>query len=391
MMKHFLAFLALILTLASCTPSASTEGTEMTLKYATLLTLDEGDSCTIATVRNPWKKESELARYVIVPSAQPLPHNVPQGTLLHTPLRRNVVTSSVHLSLLADLKALDMVAGVTDRSYIVSRSISDSLKDRPAIADFGQSMQPDVERIRAARADAVWVSPFENAGHGAMDRLGVPLIECADYMEVSPLARAEWMRFYGRLVGRAAEADSLFEAVERDYLSCKDEAEKAFEDRHRPTVVSDLRSGNTWYQPSGASTMGIFIEDAGGHNLWAERKENGSLPLSIESVMAQGQRADIWLVKYGMANDLTYAQMQRDFGPYAQFSAWKQHCIYGCNTLKVPFYEDVPFHPERLLRNLASIFSGKTGKGATYYSPLKGGSINSDDGICMLLGVYFCK
>ena len=371
MMKHLLSFLIMLLTLASCAPSASTEGTEMTLKYATLLTLNEDDSCTIATVHNPWKKGSELARYVIVPSAQPLPHDVPQGTLLRTPLSRNVVTSSVHLSLLSDLKALGMVAGVTDRSYIVSHSISDSLKSHPDIADFGQSMQPDVERMRAARADAVWVSPFENAGNGAVDRLGVPLIECADYMEVSPLARAEWMRFYGRLVGRGAEADSLFKTVERDYLACKDEAKKAFEGRQRPTVVSDLRSGNTWYQPSGASTMGIFIEDAGGHNLWAERKENGSLPLSIESVMAQGKQADVWLVKYGLGTDLTYAQMQRDFEPYAQFSAWKQHRIYGCNSLRMPFYEDVPFHPERLLRNLAAIFSGKPAQGTTYYSPLK--------------------
>lgn len=371
MMKQLFVFLILLLTLEGCAPSVSIEGTEMTLKYATLLTLEQEDSCSIAAVRNPWKKGSELARYVLVPSDQPLPHDLPQGTLLRTPLRRNVITSSVHLSLLADLKAMGTVAGVTDRSYIVSRSISDSLKARPAIADFGQSMQPDVEHMRAKRAGAVWVSPFENAGHGVMDRLGVPLIECADYMEVSPLARAEWMRFYGRLVDRAAEADSLFEAVERDYLACKDEAEKAFEGRHRPTVVSDLRSGNTWYQPSGASTMGIFIEDAGGHNLWAERKENGSLPLSIESVMAQGQQADVWLVKYGLGSDLTYAQMQRDFEPYAQFSAWKQHHIYGCNTLSVPFYEDVPFHPERLLRNLSAIFSGKPVQGTTYYSPLK--------------------
>lgn len=360
-----------LLTLTSCVSTTATESTDASLKYATLLTLEQGDSCTIATVRNPWKKERDLARYVLVPSAQPLPHDLPQGTLLRIPLRCNVVTSSVHLALLSDLQALDFVTGVTDRSYIVSKSIQDSLQSHPAIVDLGQSMQPDVERMRQAGVNAIWVSPFENAGHGALDNLGLPLIECADYMEVSPLARAEWMRFYGRLVGRGEQADSLFQVVAHDYMACKDEVKKAFEGRQRPTVVSDLRSGNTWFQPSGSSTSGIFIEDAGGRNLWGDRKENGSLPLSIESVMAKGQAADVWLVKYGQAENLSYAQLQRDFGAYAQFSAWKQRHIYGCNTLQVSFYEDIPFHPERLLRNLAAIFLGQPVREPAYYTPLK--------------------
>lgn len=41
---------------------------------------------------------------------------------------------------------------------------------------------------------------FENSGgYGKLDKLHIPIIEAADYMESSPLGRAEWMKFYGML------------------------------------------------------------------------------------------------------------------------------------------------------------------------------------------------
>ena len=86
------------------------------------------------------------------------------------------------------------------------------------ITDCGNAMQPLQERIIALHADAVLVSPFENnGGYGSLEALGIPLIEAADYMEPTPLARAEWMRFYGLLFGCEHEADSLFLLVEQRY------------------------------------------------------------------------------------------------------------------------------------------------------------------------------
>ena len=70
-------------------------------------------------------------------------------------------------------------------------------------------MKPDIERIIDLRADAILLSPFENSGgYGRLEQIGVPIIECADYMETSALGRAEWMKFYGLLYGKEHEADS---------------------------------------------------------------------------------------------------------------------------------------------------------------------------------------
>lgn len=371
-MKYlYILITALLLAACSVPATHSGEGQPVSLSHATLLGMAEADSFVVATVKNPWDTTRTLATYVMVPDSLPMPSHLPQGTVVRTPLRRAVVTSAVHLALLADLDALGGVGGVTDAGYIVSQRIKEYLQRHPNVADMGQSMQPNVERMRMNKVDAVLVSPFENAGHGALDNAGIPLIECADYMETSPLARAEWMRFYGRLFGVGQRADSLFAVVEQAYLACKKRVARGGSGS-RPTVMSDLMQRGTWYQPSGRSTMGQFIADAGGRNLWADRTENGSVSLSFESVFQRAAKADVWLVKYGQQTDLSYAQMLRDMPQAAQFAPWQKHCVYACNTFSVPFYEEVPFHPERLLQNLADIFGGRTPQGSdVYYTPVK--------------------
>ena len=105
-------------------------------------------------------------------------------------------------------------------------------------------MAPDIERIIALKPEAILLSPFENSGgYGKLDKLHVPIIEAADYMESSPLGRAEWMKFYGMLFGNEEgkvkreegksngisgscepKADSLFAKIEKEYLKLKAEA-----------------------------------------------------------------------------------------------------------------------------------------------------------------------
>jgi len=351
--SFFLKIFSFLVFLTACTAGRDGEETQsLPLKYATLLTIEESDSLTRVCVADPWHKGEMLAAYLLVPADKPLPLALPHGVVVRTPLRRMVVTTSVHAALLDELGGSQSIAGLTDTAYIVSSRVRDLLKK--GVRSMGTSMLPDMELLRASRPDAVFVSPFENAGHGNLERLGVPLIECADYMETSPLGRAEWMRFFGRLAGKGAEADSLFNKVEEAYNSLKEEVAQC--KTPCATVMCDLLTAGTWYQPGGNSTMGKLIADAGGKYLWAERKESGSLPLNLESVYARAHEADYWLIKYGQAVPLTYSQMVADCPQYRRFRPWQMRHIFACNTSFVPFYEETPFHPERLLNDLVSIF-----------------------------------
>ena len=151
-------------------------------------------------------------------------------------------------------------------------------------------MNPDIEKIIDLRPDAIMLSPFENSGgYGRVGKLGVPVIECADYMETSPLGRAEWLRFYGLLVGQEQRGDSLFVQIEKEYLAVKDLAAQA---TSRPTVLSDLKYGSAWYIAGGQSTTGRLYADAGADYVFAELPNSGSVPMAFETVFDKGEHAD---------------------------------------------------------------------------------------------------
>ncbi len=378
-MKTFLRYTSVLLLIAislcACkgNKSRTEEGHPIALSHATLLSMEHTDSFTLVTVKDPWHKGKTLATYILVPRTSALPHHIPEGTLVRTPIQRAALTTSVHVALLAELGVQNSIAGITDAEFVVSPQVKTLLSTQGGhIRPMGSSMQPNAELIRAAHCDAVFISPFENAGSGPLERLGMPIIACADYMETSPLGRAEWMRFYGMLFGCSERADSLFNQVKTDYETL---AQKVKDCRERkPSVICDRQTGATWYQPGGASTMGQMLADAGAQYIWAERKEAGSLPLDMENVFARGRNADIWLIKYGANTPLSYPALANDNPRYCNFRAWKKRHIWTCNTLLTPFYEETPFHPERLLQNLAGIFHPSLvppSQHHTYYKPMK--------------------
>lgn len=368
-------FCLTLLLLASCGGggkgvSRLEGGDTLKLRYAEYLTLVQHEGYMEASLRNPWDTTRLLHTYLLIDREAPLPAHLPVGTLLRVPLDHSLVYTSVHCSLLQTLGAIEAIRGVCDLKYIKLQEISDRVAEG-SIADCGNGMSPDVERIIDIHPDAILLSPFENSGgYGRIDKLGIPLIECADYMETSPLGRAEWMRFYGRLFGKAQQADSLFAVVESNYLALKAQAAKA---EGRPSVLCELKTGATWYVPGGRSTTGILCQDAGGHYLFADDTHSGSVPLAFETVFERASNADLWLIKYNRPADMTYDDMRQDFAGYTAFQPFKRRSIYGCNTGKRPFYEEAPFRPDYLLQDMLQILHPEIAdvNALRYFCPLK--------------------
>lgn len=347
-----------VLLLSACggkssTVSGSAQGDSIPLHYSSNLSLIDYEDCIVAQLRNPWDTTKILHTYVLVDKKQPLPQELPQGTLVRTPLSKAVIYSSVHCSLLKDLGALNSIGGVCDLKYIKLPEIEEGCRNG-TITDVGDGMNPNIERIIDLHPDAILLSPFENSGgYGRVEKLNVPIIECADYMETSSLGRAEWMRFYGLLFGKKTEADAMFAAVERNY---KDLQELVKPISFAPSVMCDLKTSSTWYTPGGNSTIARLYADAGANYIFREDTHSGSLPYPFEVIFEKGQQTDFWLIRYNQPIDKTYKELEKEFAPYAGFRAFKERNIYGCNTNRVPFYEETPFHPDWLLKDLIKIF-----------------------------------
>ena len=327
------------------------EGDTLTSE-ASLLTMVDCGGYIVADVADPWNEGSRLARYILVDSGAELPSPLPEGTLLRTPVDDLIVYSSVYAEALKETGAVGRITGVADASYFKTPEIVEGLASG-AVADIGNSMAPTVEKIVALRPGAILASPYQNAGHGAIESLGVPIIECADYMETSPLARAEWIKLFGALTGTLDRADSLYRAVAGQYNSLKTTDPRGAD---APIVITEQMTDGVWYMPGGRSYMARLIADAGGTFPWADDSSAGSLQLDFPTVFDQAHDADIWLIRtYG--SDLTLDGLRRSYGPNAKFKAFREGKVYICNTAETSIFDDLAFHPERILREYITIFS----------------------------------
>jgi len=352
--------------LVSCggrqTTASQEAGDTVVFKYATQLSIVRHKDYTEVVVKNPWKEGKILHSYLLVPdSIDPQDisltsyHSPLTSTIVRTPLRRSVMFTTVHCAMLMSFGCEQSIAGVADLKYIKIPWIHEQVK-AGRITDVGEGMSPVVEKIIDQRPDALFLSPFENSGgYGRLEEIGIPIIECAEYMEPSPLARAEWLRFYGMLFGCEARADSLFAVVDSSYNALKALAgnhkvqSSKFKAQSSSTVLLDKVTGSVWYVPGGRSTIGQMIQDAGGDYPWADDDHSGSVSLPFEAVLEKAGEADVWLFRYSSDHDITPAELLSEHHGYDQFKAFRSGEIYGCDVERSLFYEESPFRPDWLL------------------------------------------
>ena len=339
-------------------------GDTIALRYAQQLSLIQYKGYVQATLANPWKEDAVLHSYVLVPKGRVgdslLQHDAQlqamEATVVRTPIAHAVVFTTSHCSLLYDLHAQQALSGVCDLAYInlpdVQRRAKLRPKDTAAVVDCGSSMQPDVERIMQLHPEVLLVSPFEQSGgFGKLATLNIPIIETADYMETSALGRAEWMKFYGLLFGRAQQADTLFAQVDSNYHALMAKAQQI---REKVSAFTERKMGSVWYVPGGRSTIAQLLRDARVTYPFADDTHSGSLALSFETVLNEAGNSDIWLIKYNHHPNTRQALLAEEAG-YAQFKAFQRGKVFGCDCAAVPYYEEVDFHPDRLLNDILQI------------------------------------
>ena len=385
------------LLMAACqggkTAAADAEaGDTLEMKYAKLLTIvkhGDGEETSDAAegidyqyaealVANPWKAGTMLHRYILIPKGEEGDKTVAMlakrrstgarctTDTVRTPVERSAVFIAPHCQLMYELGCQQAIRGVCDLDYInipdvkKRAALSGNTSAQNPIVNCGSSMAPDIERIIALKPEAILLSPFENSGgYGKLDKLHIPIIEAADYMESSPLGRAEWMKFYGMLFGNEEvkrngisgscepKADSLFAKIEKEYLSLKAQAAGY---RKGLSILTERKTGNVWYVPGGQSTIGILLKDANARYIFEDDQHSGSLAMSPEQILAKGKQVDVWAFKYFGGAPLSQAQLLQEYDGYKALAAFNRGNIYQVDTSTVPYFELTSFHPELLLR-----------------------------------------
>jgi iron complex transport system substrate-binding protein len=347
--------------------------------------IPQADGSLLVSITNPWDTTALLANYQLInnnagsgqdgeaaqtassdASAENATANSAAAIHLLLPLKRLIVYSAVHAALLTELGYADAIVGVADAEYIKTPEIRERLADG-RIVNIGSSMEPSLEKIIALKPDAVLLSPFQNAGHGIVDKAGVPVIECADYMETTPLGRAEWSKFYAMLVeGISDSNNAIFNQTAQRY---KQLAQKAATFKEKPSVITEMQDRGTWTVPGGDSYAARLLTDAGAVYPFSDQRSTGSIPMSYEKVVVAATNVDFWLVKsYG--HDITLEDIAKNQQFNTKIKAYSHNGIYNSNTMEVNLYEETPFHPDRLLADYVAIFH-HTGDSLRYYTPVR--------------------
>ena len=404
MRTRYLLWALLALAITSCQGGKTVAGDgdggdTVKMKYAQLLTIVKHDGehaehdgeYAEVTIANPWKEGTLLHRYILVPKGEEGNKTVARLAMqrsadarcitdtVRTPIENSAVFTSPHCQLMYELGCGQAIRGVCDLDYINipdvkkraasgnSRgSSADNNGSSPSIVDCGSSMAPDIERIISLKPETILVSPFENSGgYGKLDKLHIPLIEVADYMETSPLGRAEWMKFYGMLFEKSdakdnkgdtaankddissSKADSLFAKIETEYLNLKAAARKL---PAGLSVLTERKTGSVWYVPGGQSTIGILLKDANARYIFSEDQHHGSLAMSPEQILAKAKNIDVWAFKYFGGEPLSRSQLLQEYAGYKSLAAFGSSRIYQVDTSCEPYFEITSFHPEVLLR-----------------------------------------
>lgn len=351
-LTHIIATSSLIISLLCSCNSGDISETNNKMRYAEHINIADTEDGELVSLANPWKKNSILHNYLLSYTEDTEYSYTSHTNTINIPLKRVVVMTNSHARLLVELGLTDHIAGICELEYISDSTIN-ALCGSGQIVDCGNALYPNIERIIELSPDAILVSPFEDTGYGQLEKLGIPLIECADYMETSPLGRAEWCRFYGRLFNAAAVADTFFTNIEVRYNELKQYV--ADNTTKKPTVMVDTKGGSAWYIPGGKSTIGQMIADAGGDYIFSYDTSSGSIPMSFEMVYEKAHNADVWLLKNSTTHDLTYKSLAQDFSSYKEFKPYKTKSIWVCDVYKVPYFERTSFHPEYLLEEYVSI------------------------------------
>jgi len=331
---------------------------ETKIKYAKGFNISNYTNYRAVTIRDPWQGAKDIKySYILIDKDLELPDVIKDAPIIRTPVERVVCLSTTHISLLEMIGETGSIVGVSGSQLINNRVLKQAIADG-LVADVGYDQGLNYELLISLRPDVVITYGIDSESASFVNKLkelGIKVVINAEYLEESPLAKTEWVKFIASFFNKEKLADEKFSEIERKYLEIKQKLSK--EDR-RPLVMSGLPWQGTWYVSGGESYLAHLIADAGGEYLWSENKSRESFPVSLEVVFAKSRNADIWInagEAGSLAGIIAVEPRLNSMRPFLKQSVFNNNAIMnsaGGND----YWESGVAQPHVILQDLASIF-----------------------------------
>lgn len=358
--------LPILLSICSCkqtkkeTVTSSALSQPINIEYAQGFTVNRtSPDVTIIKVSSPWPESEDSFTYALVDkeNLSTITLNRDEyNAIIGVPVQKIVVTSTTHIPSLEALGETEKLIGFPDTEYVSSPKTRKRINEG-LVQELGNNESLNSEMVIALNPEVVvgFSINHQNKAYETIQRSNIPVVYNGDWTEESPLGKAEWIKFFAPFFQKEKEADSIFKSIKDNYNNAKALAKKA---NIRPSVLSGALYKDIWYLPGGKSWASKFIEDANAEYLWNDTASNGSLSLSLESVIERAHDAGFWISpsQFGSYSELNKANLH-----YAQFSAFRNKKVYTYANSKgetggLIYFEQAPNRPDLVLKDLIHIF-----------------------------------
>lgn len=331
----------------------------------------DGKESVLITVTNPWQGADSVTTWLyIARNGEDVPEGY-TGQVLEGEAKHIVAMSSTHIAMLDAIGEVGRITGVSGLDYISNPDIQ---ARRDSIGDVGYEGNINYELLLSLDPDLVLLYGVNGANsmESKLKELGIPFMYVGDYLEESPLGKAEWMVVLSEVVDKRENGKKTFATIPVHYNALKKKvAENA---KNSPTVMLNIPYGDSWFMPSTESYAIRLISDAGGNYIYKKNTGNASKPVDLEEAYLLASDADMWL-NVGMLNTLD--ELKASCPKFVDTRCFKTGNVYN-NNARVnssggnDYFESAVVHPELVLRDLVKIFHPElVEEDFVYYKKLK--------------------
>lgn len=317
----------------------------------------EGAASTLITVRNPWQgAEGVEKRLFISREGERIPEGF-EGQVIEGSAERVVCMSSTYVAMIDAIGCTERVVGVSGIDFIYNSRVREAASEG-RVHDVGHDSNINFELLLTLRPDVVLlygVAGENGVANAKLDELNIPYLYLGDYVEESPLAKAEWTVVVAEILGVRERGEELFAGIESRYLELRKRVEESASER--PTVMFNTPYRDTWYMPSTRSYAVRIVEDAGGQYVYDGNHGTASQPIDLEQAYVLTREADYWI---NVGQYATLEDLRRDNPRFVGAKAVREGRVYSSDRRATAkggsdFWESAVVNPDVVLRDLVAI------------------------------------
>ena len=329
---------------------------QTTVKYAKGFRIDYYDHYKVLSMVNHIAGQTDTLHYLLLPEGAAATADRAGMPVIHTPVKSLVVLSSSHVGMAEFVGIADRIIGLGSLQYISSAAVRQRIK-AGAVKEVGLDNAINNELIVALHPSTVLTMSNPDITSGKNKTLadaGIPIMPIAEWLETTPLGRAEWVKVLAALTDREEIVNRKFDSVANEYQRLAALGTGA---ATHPSAIIGMPFKGSWYMPAGESYMVRLLNDAGADYHWKDSKGTGSLSLNFEMVAPVALKADYWLNLGTVDSKAAVVASDARFG---QFACFRNGALYN-NTLRTndiganDYWESGVANPQRILADLIRI------------------------------------